>query len=439
MLYKSVLPLALATGVFAQSDTPSLTEALASQNDTLSSLTTLIGTLPDEVVQSLGEAQNITILAPSNDALEAFLNNTAASAAIAADPGLILAVLQYHILNGTYYASNITGADGPLFVPTLLTNETYANVTGGQRVEVIPPEGDDSDVTFYSGLKENSTVQQADLNFTGGTIHIIDRVLTLPLNISDTLRAANLTATLGAVQRADVGEALGEARDLTVFAPDNSAFAAIANLVGGDNGLNQSALASILEYHVVAGQVLYSDLIENTTLETLGGGELTVSVVNGSVFVNSAEVVVLDVLYSDLIENTTLETLGGGELTVSVVNGSVFVNSAEVVVQDVLISNGVVHVINNVLNPDNTTATPDPSASTPVPAFTGASTVSGGANPLTSGVEGPTSTAPIATGANPGAEGGGGTSTSTEGAPMRTAAVGVAALFGAGVVAFNNM
>ncbi|CRK18133.1 Fasciclin-like arabinogalactan protein like [Verticillium longisporum] len=399
MLYKNVLPLALATGVLAQSDTPSLTEALASQNDTLSSLATLIGTLPDEVVQSLSEAQNITILAPSNDALEAFLNNTAASAAIAADPGLILAVLQYHILNGTYYASNITGADGPLFVPTMLTNETYANVTGGQRIEVIPPEGDDSDVTFYSGLKENSTVQQADLNFTGGTIHIIDRVLTLPLNISDTLRAANLTATLGAVQRADVGEALGEARDLTVFAPDNSAFAAIANLVGGDNGLNQSALAGILEYHVVAGQVLYSDLIENTTLETLGGGELTVSVVNGSVFVNSAEVVV----------------------------------------QDVLISNGVVHVINNVLNPDNTTATPDPSASTPVPAFTGASTVSGGANPLTSGVEGPTSTAPIATGANPGAEGGGGTSTSTEAAPMRTAAVGVAALFGAGVVAFNNM
>ncbi|KAG7139228.1 hypothetical protein HYQ45_003718 [Verticillium longisporum] len=74
-------------------------------------------------------------------------------------------------------------------------------------------------------------------------------------------------------------------------------------------------------------------------------------------------------------------------------------------------------------------STPDPSALTPVPAFTGASTVSGGANPLTSGVEGPTSTAPIATGANPGAEGGGGTSTSTEGAPMRTAAVGVAALF----------
>ncbi|EEY22911.1 conserved hypothetical protein [Verticillium alfalfae VaMs.102] len=395
MLYKNVLPLALATGVLAQSDTPSLTEALASQNDTLSSLTTLIGTLPDEVVQSLSEAQNITILAPSNDALEAFLNNTAASAAIAADPGLILAVLQYHILNGTYYTSNITGADGPLFVPTMLTNETYANVTGGQRVEVIPPEGDDSDVTFYSGLKENSTVQQADLNFTGGTIHIIDRVLTLPLNISDTLRAANLTATLGAVQRADVGEALGEARDLTVFAPDNSAFAAIANLVSGDNGLNQSALAGILEYHVVAGQVLYSDLIENTTLETLGGGELTVSVVNGSVFVNSAEVVVRT--FSSATVSST------------------------------------------VLNPSNTTATPDPSASTPVPAFTGASTVSGGANPLTSGVEGPTSTAPIATGANPGAEGGGGTSTSTEAAPMRTAAVGVAALFGAGVVAFNNM
>ncbi|KAM0282151.1 hypothetical protein ACHAQH_003191 [Verticillium albo-atrum] len=399
MLYKHALPLALASGVLAQSNTPNLTEALASQNDTLSSLATLIGTLPDEVVQSLSEAQNVTILAPNNDALEAFLNNSMAAAAVAADSGLILAVLQYHILNGTYYASNITGADGPLFVPTMLTNETYANVTGGQRVEVIPPEGDNSDVVFYSGLKENSTVQQADLNFTGGTIHIIDRVLTMPFNVSDTLRAANLTAALGAVTRADLGDALGEASDLTIFAPDNMAFAAIANLVDGDNGLNQSALTDILEYHVVAGQVLYSDLIENTTLETLGGGEITVSVVNGSVFVNSAEVVV----------------------------------------QDVLISNGVVHVINNVLNPANTTATPDPSASTPAPAFTGASTASGGANPFTSGVEGPSSTAPVATGANPGAEGGGETSTSTEAAPMRTAAVGVAALFGAGVVAFNNI
>ncbi|KAM0323952.1 hypothetical protein ACHAQA_008534 [Verticillium albo-atrum] len=398
MLFKNVLPLALASGVFAQSDTPSLTEALASQNDTLSSLNELLSTLPDDVVQSISEAENITVLAPSNDAIAAFLNNSIAAAAVAADPGLIVAVLQYHILNGTYYASNITEADGPLFVPTLLSNETYANVTGGQRVEVVPPQGD-GNVTFYSGLKENSTVQQANLNFTGGTIHIIDRVLTLPFNISDTLRAANLTAALGAVQRADVGEVLGEARDLTVFAPDNAAFAAIANLVGGDNGLNQSALASILQYHVVEGQVLYSDLIENTTLDTLGGGELTVSVVNGSVFVNSAEVVI----------------------------------------QDVLISNGVVHVINNVLNPDNTTATPDPSASTPVPAFTGASTASGGANPFTSGVEGPSSTAPIATGANPGADAGGGTSTSEEAAPMRTAAVGVAALFGAGVVAFNNI
>lgn len=94
---------------------------------------------------------------------------------------------------------------------------------------------------------------------------------------------------------------------------------------------------------------------------------------------------------------------------------------------------------------------PDPTASTPAPAFTDGTSASDGANPFTSGVEGPTTTAPVATGANPGAGsaggngggsgdngGGEGTSSSTEAAmPMRTGAVGIAALFGAGVVAFN--
>ena len=97
----------------------------------------------------------------------------------------------------------------------------------------------------------------------------------------------------------------------------------------------------------------------------------------------------------------------------------------------------------SVLNPNNTTIAPDPSEETPAPAFNGTSATDG-ANPFTSGVEAPTTTAPVATGANPGGgsgggEEGGGTSSSEQAAmPMRTAAVGVAALFGAaGAVALN--
>jgi transforming growth factor-beta-induced protein len=48
-------------------------------------------------------------------------------------PDVVAALLSYHVLNGTFPASAFTPA--PAFVPTLLSNASYTNVTGGQRVE----------------------------------------------------------------------------------------------------------------------------------------------------------------------------------------------------------------------------------------------------------------------------------------------------------------
>lgn len=72
------------------------------------------------------------------------------------DPGLVQAVLQYHVLNGTYYSDNIT--DTPAFVPTLLDNSTYENITGGQVVECV---NNDGNVSIYSALRHASYVTQA--------------------------------------------------------------------------------------------------------------------------------------------------------------------------------------------------------------------------------------------------------------------------------------
>lgn len=45
------------------------------------------------------------------------------------------------------------------------------------------------------------------------------------------------------------------------------------------------------------------------------------------------------------MNGTTLTALNGGNLTVTIVDGDVFVNSAKVVTPNVLVANGVVHVI----------------------------------------------------------------------------------------------
>ena len=148
MQLRQLLPLALASGISAQS----LVDALGSQNASLSTLNSLLTSQPD-LVKALGNAKDITILAPSNDALSKFLNNSQVAAMVASNPGIVAAVLSYHVLNGTYYGSNFT--DKPTFIPTLLTNETYSNVTGGQVVEGMAVN---NSVVFYSGLKEVSNV-----------------------------------------------------------------------------------------------------------------------------------------------------------------------------------------------------------------------------------------------------------------------------------------
>jgi uncharacterized surface protein with fasciclin (FAS1) repeats len=364
---------ALASTACAQS----LTELLTNTTQ-LSNLTTYLGLFP-ELSQTLSQLSNVTILAPSDEAFMALMNTSAGMAAIN-DTNLVESLLTYHVLNGTYASFENT-----TFVPTALMPGMYANVTGGQVVQAVA--GSDGNVTFVTGLLQQANTTGSPVNFTGGVVHIIDSVLTLPQNISSTAVAANLTAAVGALTRADLAMTLDEMMDVTVFVPNNEAFDAIGNLA---RNLSTEDLTSILTYHVINGTVAYSTSLMNMSVPTLNG------------------------------EN----------VTISIIDGDVFVNSARVTVPDVLVANGVVHVIDAVLNPSNTTAMPNPSESTAAAAFPGASSTDAG---LTSGVPTPTETA--ATESAPGA-----TSSSSGGAmPMVTGAINVAALFGGGAAILANL
>ncbi len=49
--------------------------------------------------------------------------------------------------------------------------------------------------------------------------------------------------------------------------------------------------------------------------------------------------------YSTILTNTTLTTVNGEKVTITIEGGNVYVNSAKVITPDVLVANGVVHVI----------------------------------------------------------------------------------------------
>ena len=279
--------LALAAAGYAQ--TPSLTAALSSSPD-LSNLTSVLTSFPG-FTASLANATNVTILAPSNAAFAKLAGSPIEAAITANDSSAIEALINYHVLNGTYNSSQITST--PSFVPTHLTDPAFANVTGGQRVEAI---SDGSNVTFYSGLLTNSSVTQANVAFTGGIIHVIDTFLMPPVNISSTAVALGLTAAAGALTQAGLVDTVDSTPDLTVFVPANEAFQVIGSALAN---ASISDLQTILGYHVISGTVAYSALIANGSVKTLQGNNVTLTIVDGKVFVNQAQVIVPDVLVAN--------------------------------------------------------------------------------------------------------------------------------------------
>ena len=358
----------------------------------LSNLTTYLALYPS-ILSELSGMNNITVLAPSNMAFSAALNSSVGMAFSSNDSDTIAALLSYHVISGTY--ANFS--EMPEFVTTTLMSGMYANVTDGQVVEAMS-SGNSSNMTttFYSGLLANSSVvTNGTANFTGGVVHVIDNFLVVPENITNTAVQLDLRSAVGALMSADLADAVDMAMDVTAFIPNNEAFQAIGATLATSSPAD---IARILEYHVVNGTVGYS---------------------------------------TDLMNGTMLTTMNGINVTITMSEeGDVFVNSAKVITPNVLVANGVVHVIDGVLNPGNRTATPNQSASTQDPAFSGASSATD--TPFTSGV--PMATTTVNTDGAAGATGGSGAaSTSSEGAamPMKTGAIGAAALFGGAAALMN--
>ncbi|WP_082438552.1 fasciclin domain-containing protein [Nonlabens sp. YIK11] len=143
--------------------------------------------------------------------------------------------------------------------------------------------------------------------------------------VENASKADNLTTLVAAVQAAGLVETLNSDGPFTVFAPTNAAFDAlpqgtVATLLKPEN---KEQLSGILTYHVVSGNVDAASLMN--MIEQNGG-------------------------------TATLDTVNGGQLTASVVDGKVVITDAKggkstVIIADVKQSNGVVHAVDTVLMP----------------------------------------------------------------------------------------
>src|SRR5580698_6444331 len=100
-----------------------------------------------------------------------------------------------------------------------------------------------------------------------------------------------LTTLVTAVKKADLVNTLNSAKNITVFAPANSAFAKIPAATLNSVLANKAELTKILTYHVASGRYTPAMLATGKPIKTLEGGTVTPAGSGTSFTVNGAHVV----------------------------------------------------------------------------------------------------------------------------------------------------
>ncbi|KAJ3234511.1 hypothetical protein HDU78_005773 [Chytriomyces hyalinus] len=311
------LALAFAHAIHAQSLAEALTQAKVS---TLASLLA-----SDTAVQTALSTFKGTLFAPSDAALAA----TVASGFNPSDMTLLTTVLTYHAVPNTVFPS-ATQATGDDYLLTAQGSEimTTVNSTG---------------VFLTTGATKVATVT-GTFPFEGGLVHVVDTTLIPPSSVVILAKTAGLSQFVDAVVAAGLGDAVATLKNVTILAPTNEAFAAIAETA---KSLTREQLQQVLLTHVIPGG-----------------------------FAHAAEIAAAKELPSVPTSNTAASLdvkYDGTNVLVSVVGVSGAV-PAKVLMADVLADNVLVHVIDHVLVPNLSAAPPasgTAAARSPVAAATG--------------------------------------------------------------------
>jgi uncharacterized surface protein with fasciclin (FAS1) repeats len=228
---------------------------------------------------ALNTLDPITVFAPTDDAFNALPAGTVA--ALLADIPALTDILLYHVINGAVLSTDLT--DGQV-ATTLNGSDITVNINNG---------------VFINGT---SQVIVADIAASNGVVHVVDEVLTSAApelyTIWDVIQNSPDHNTLEAVVGlAGLDGALDSPGAFTVFAPTDAAFALVPQpiidaLIADPTGI----LTFILTYHVVPSVALSTDLSDGMVITTLSGVDVNVSIINGDVFINHAQVIVADIV-----------------------------------------------------------------------------------------------------------------------------------------------
>ena len=274
----------------------------------LTSLVAALTAADGDLVTVLQGDGPFTVLAPTNDAFTAFLSANGFNTLEDVPTDVLTQILLNHVIMADVVANDLI-TSGAGYTNTLAT---------GPNNNAMSLYFNTSDGVTFNGV---STVTQADIEATNGTIHIVDAVIGIPtvvtFAVADPSFSTLVTALTDLTPATDFVSTLEGEGPFTVFAPTNEAFSALPAIP------EEEALTQVLLYHVVGGNVTSSDLTNpgETTAETLQGDSITI-------------------------------TLPGSEGNIANITDASGATDIGIVAVDVQAGNGVIHVLNKVMIPN---------------------------------------------------------------------------------------
>ncbi len=242
------------------------------------------------LVEALQGKGPFTVFAPTDAAFAKLPPGTVEG--LLKDPKALANILLYHVVPGEVKAAAVK--DG-LVAKTLQGSTVAFKVMDGKV------------------MINGANIVATDVMASNGVIHVIDSVILPPAApaapattvavskdiVATAIGAGQFKTLVAAVQAAGLVEALQGEGPFTVFAPTDAAFAKLPP--GTVEGLlkDPKALANILLYHVVPGEVKAAAVKDGLVAKTLQGSTVAFKVMDGKVMINGANIVATDVMASN--------------------------------------------------------------------------------------------------------------------------------------------
>jgi transforming growth factor-beta-induced protein len=225
-----------------------------------------------DLLETVATTDNITVFAPDNAAFVAAGFSSVDLDALTDE--VLTQVLQYHVLGARVLSSELPESG---IATTLMGENIYLGYLFAGRV-------------LINGLTE---IKAVDIEKSNGVIHVINRTLVPPaddvVDIAIALSEADenseftvLVSLLASDEYAGIAEAIKGEDNITVFAPNDAAFAEISDLIGI---LTEEQIAEVLTYHAALGRVFSYDLVEGQNITMLNAQTVNVTTISGETII----------------------------------------------------------------------------------------------------------------------------------------------------------